>query len=146
VDEETARIISEMRHEIDKLKAIEIPRQWYFLQSPLTSTAWDGDAFSTTAATTIDLSAVFGVPAGVKAVLVRLQCNDSAATADTNLVKIGPSATYNYQVVNRVPGSDLASSVTAVCNCDSNGDIAYGVTASGAGTMDVILQIWGYCI
>jgi len=36
--------------------------------TPLTSTAWDGgDAFSTTAKTLIDLSAVFGVPAGVKA-------------------------------------------------------------------------------
>jgi len=30
--------------------------------------------------------------------------------------------------------------------CDANGDIYYQITASGAGTMDVFVQIWGYWI
>lgn len=50
---------------------------WHFLTTPLTSTSWDGDARSTTAKTKIDLSAVFGVPAGAKGILVRLVARDS---------------------------------------------------------------------
>ena len=46
-----------------------------FLTTPLTSTAWDEDSYSTTAKTLIDLSEVFGVPAGVKAVMVKISLN-----------------------------------------------------------------------
>ena len=53
--------------------------QWVYLQAPLTSTSWDGDSFSTTAKTLIDLSAVFGVPANVKAIYARVFVNDSAS-------------------------------------------------------------------
>lgn len=28
--------------------------------------------------------------------------------------------------------------------CDANGDIYYQLTASGSGTMDIYLEIWGY--
>ena len=28
--------------------------------------------------------------------------------------------------------------------CDANGDIYYQIAASGTGTMDVNIQIWGY--
>ena len=37
-----------------------------FLTTPKTSTSWDGDARSTTSATKIDTSTVFGIPDGVK--------------------------------------------------------------------------------
>ena len=72
------------RDEIERLKwhshsYDEISSNWVYLTTPLTSTSWDGDARSTEAATLLDLSSVFSVPAGVKAVLVRLACRDSAA-------------------------------------------------------------------
>ena len=54
-----------------------------FLTTPKTSDSWDGDARSTTAKTLIDLSAVFGVPAGVKAVLVGVSMRDSGSAAST---------------------------------------------------------------
>ena len=31
-----------------------------------------------------------------------------------------------------------------VVPCDANGDVYYQIVASGTGTMDVHLQIWGY--
>lgn len=122
---------------------------WTFLTTPLTSTSWDGDARSTTAATKIDLSSVFsGYPtSAVKAVLVRLQAKDSASLGATGLsVSIGPSATYFYAVSSIAIGGDVATSQTAICPCDANGDIYYRIVSSGTGTMDVRLEIWGYCV
>ena len=115
------------------------------LQAPLTSTAWDGDSFSTEAATLLDLSAVFGVPAGVKAVLVRLQTRDSAAWGTADLyTSVGPSATVFYEVTCRCFGGDVWNNALGICACDANGDIYYRILASGAGTMDVYIQILGY--
>jgi len=30
--------------------------------------------------------------------------------------------------------------------CDANGDIYYQINASGSGTMDVWIEIWGYWV
>jgi len=119
------------------------------LTSPLTSESWDGDAFSTTAKTLIDLSAVFGVPAGVSAVLVRILARDSgsAASADNIYFGISPNDT-NHEVVlaTRLGGkpNDYFNDINGVCSCDANGNIYYQILASGVGTLDVYLQIWGY--
>ena len=122
---------------------------WTFLTTPLTSTSWDGDARSTTVPTKIDLSSVFsGYPtSAVKAVLVRLAARDSATLGATGFsVGVGPDSSYHYQVSTNVVGGDIVASQTAICVCDANGDIYYRVLASGTGTMDVWLEIWGYCV
>ena len=117
------------------------------LTVPLISTSWDGDSFSTTAKTLIDLSTVFGAPAGIKAVKVYVGVRDSdSAGTDTYLV-LGPT---------NDSGSGIPFSPLTVNDrwyrggddipCDSNGDIYYQIGASGVGTFDVILQIWGYYI
>lgn len=117
------------------------------LTTPLTSTSWDGDAYASQATgTQIDLSAVFGVPAGVKAVLVRLECWDSGSAANAVYVALGPSTSYAYQVINRPPGGDLKRSVMEVCNCDANGDIWYRIGASSGSSMKILIEIWGYWI
>ncbi|MDD5527223.1 MAG: hypothetical protein PHE11_07475, partial [Candidatus Omnitrophica bacterium] len=64
-----------------------------FLTAPLTSTAWDGDARSTTAKTKIDLSVVFGVPAGAKGIFVRLVARDSGSSAGYCQLALSPNAT-----------------------------------------------------
>jgi hypothetical protein len=118
------------------------------LTTPLTSTAWDGDAHSTTAKTLIDLSAVFGAPAGIKAVSVRIACRDSGSATTNNLYTlVGPENTAGVTpVIARPSGlpNDYYAEAAGVCPCDTNGDIYYQIAASGAGTMDVHLQIWGY--
>jgi len=120
-----------------------------FLTTPLTSTDWDGDAKSDASATKLDMSAVFtGYPTtAIKAVLLRVAARDSAALGTTGLYfSVGPSATYYYALQANPPGGDVLSSNTAWVPCDANGDIYYKIEASGSGTCDCWLEVWGYFI
>ena len=120
---------------------------WHFLTSPLTSTAWHGDAHSTTAKTKIDLSEVFGVPAGVKAVMVRMAARDSGSSAWYCKLALSPNNTADSVAVQAylhgVP-NDVYVSVNGIVPCDGNGDVYYQITASGTDTLDATLEIWGY--
>jgi len=117
------------------------------LTVPLTSTSWDGDSFSTTAKTKIDLSAVFSTPAKIKAVKVYVGVRDSdSAGTDTYLI-LGPTDTADLGIpFSPLPVNDRWYRGGDDIPCDSNGDIYYQIAASGAGTFDVVLQIWGYYI
>jgi hypothetical protein len=118
-----------------------------FLTTPLTSTAWDGDSFSTTAKTKIDLSVVFGVPAGAKGIFVRLVARDSGSSAGYCQLSLSPNATADSVAVQAylqgVP-NDVYVPVNGVVPCDENGDVYYQIVASGTGTLDAIIEIWGY--
>lgn len=121
---------------------------WTYLTAPLTSTSFDGDAFSTTAKTIIDLSTVFGAPASITAVIIRIAARDSASAATINLF-VCVSATNTAgeaAVITRPSGrtNDYYDDQQGICPCDASGDIYYQVSASGAGTMDIVMQIWGY--
>lgn len=121
-------------------------------RTPLTSTDWDGDAHSTTAKTLIDLS-IFAnasgefVPDGAKAVLVRLAANDSGSAGGNCFIGLAPNDTADlYALVCKPYGrpNDTLEHEQGIVPCDVNGDIYYQCTATGAGTLDVTLQIWGY--
>jgi len=117
------------------------------LTTPLTSTSWNGDSFSTTAKTLIDLSAVFGVPDGVSAVLAYLYANDSGSAASSCWVLLGPTSDDGVPVLFlNLSGvfNDVPNAENGIVPCDANGDIYYQILASGVGTLDVNLQIWGY--
>ena len=118
------------------------------LTTPLTSTSWDGDSFSTTASTLIDLSEVFSVPAGVKAVLVRLAARDSAAwgTASLYVALNGANNVAKSSLFARPAGGDIWIENSGIVLCNVDGDIYYDVAASGASTLDVVLEIYGYFI
>ena len=118
-----------------------------FLTTPKTSTSWDGDARSTTAKTLIDLSAVFGVPAGVKAILVRMAARDSGSYARTDLYfLLSPTDAAGGAAILRPAGivNDVYTDGMFIVPCNSNGDVYYQIVASGTGTLDAILQVWGY--
>ena len=120
---------------------------WHFLTTPLTSTSWDGDAFSTTAKTKIDLSTVFGAPAGIKAVLVRLAARDSGASGYDAYFGISPNdvaADLSLNIRLQGHGNDQILESTTICPCDANGDIYYQTKTSNTGTLDCWLWIWGY--
>jgi hypothetical protein len=116
------------------------------LAAPLTSTSWDGDAYSTAAKTLIDLSAVFGAPAGVKAVLCYLTVRDSGSNGtdcwmildSTNNANVGVAV--DCHTIN----DRFKRHPAVIVTCDANGDIYYQINASGAGTFDAHIQIWGY--
>ena len=120
---------------------------WHFLTTPLTSTSWDGDSYSTTAKTLIDLSKVFGVPARAKGILVRLAARDSGSSTGYCQFSLSPNAIDKSVAVQAylhgVP-NDVYVSVNGVVPCDANGDVYYQIAASGTGTLDAIIEIWGY--
>ena len=118
------------------------------LTTPLTSTSWDGDSYSTTAKTLIDLSAVFGAPAGVKAVLDRIEMRDSGSAGFDAYLFLSPVDTAGVGLMESCAGlgNDYRSRGTHIVPCDANGDIYYQINASGSLTMDVKIEIWGYWI
>ena len=117
--------------------------------APYTSTAWDGDARSTTARTLLDLSAVFGAPDGIKAILVKTTIRDSGSAGGDYVFNLTPtSGSGEIAFSARCSGlpNDSYTTEAGIVPCNANGDVYYQITASGAATMDVVLQIWGYYI
>ena len=115
-----------------------------WLTAPLTSTSWDGDSHSTTARTLIDLSAVFGTPANIKAVLVHISINDSGSAGGDHWFGLSPAAAGISIDWTCPPVNDAAGRYAGLVPCNGDGDIYYQIDASGANTMDVWLQIWAY--
>lgn len=150
-------IMRELRHiekEIEILKIFEVPKAssgWVWLgkaggPAQLTSTSWDGDAHSTTAKTLIDLSTVFGAPAGIKAISVYWAWMDSGSAGTNCFLLLSPNNNANEGIFVGAFGqaNDKRLFGHAIIPCDANGDIYFQIVASGAGTMDVFLEIWGY--
>jgi hypothetical protein len=129
------------------LEAQNQPR-WIYLTTPLTSTSWDGDLYPTTAKTSIDLSTVFGAPAGIKAVLIKFGCSDSGSLTNDAYFILAPNSTSGQGFSVRVRG--LPNSVLyyqcAVMACDTNGNIYYQMLASSGSSMACYIEIWGYLI
>lgn len=140
--------LTNLRRDVERLRAVENQR-FVPLLAPLTSTAWDGDAFSTTAKTLIDLSAVFSAPAGIKAVLVLLATNDSASAGTNCYSLLSPNDTALSGALFSKPypmPNDAIKRDSGIVPCNADGDIYYQISATGAMTFDVTLQIWGYWI
>ena len=108
------------------------------LTTPLTSTSWDGDTKSPSDRAIVDLSTVFGVPAGVKAVLMTIQTQCDTVN---DYIRFGPNSTYNYVLACRTQSPNVINQVTGIVPCDSNGD----VYCYPSGTIEnVQVYIWGY--
>jgi hypothetical protein len=117
--------------------APEIP-QAVFLTTPLTSTSWDGDTKTTSDRAIIDLSTVFGVPAGIKAVMMTIQ---TQANAVNDYIRFGPNSTYNYALICRTEIADQITNASGIVPCDANGDIY----CYPSGTVEgVWIWIWAY--
>ena len=111
---------------------------WHFLATPLTSTSWDGDNKGTGDRATVDLSAVFGVPAGVKAVLMSIQTTGDAAN---DYIRFGPNSGNNFALTCRTTVASQIAHASGIVPCDANGDV-YCYTS---GTVESVqVWIWGY--
>lgn len=143
------RQLDELRSGLKFQQRLESGARFVPLTTPLTSTSWDGDSYSTTSKTKIDLSAVFGVPAGVKAVDVFISARDSGSLTGQALVALSPD-----NIADSYPVGLKLSNITndrrmpggGVVPCDENGDIYYQLAATGTKTLDVWIEIWGYWI
>ena len=143
-DETMLKRLTKLEREVERLRVKE-KQVFVPLTTPLTSTSWDGDSYSTTAKTLIDLSEVFGVPAGIKAVLAWVAVRDSGSQTTDCYFRLSPVSTGAAGIgVNCDYVNDRYGRHSLIVPCDANGDIYYQIEASGSGTMDVFLQIWGY--
>jgi hypothetical protein len=140
--------INDLKRRLNELETLEQGAGWVYLSLPLTSTSWDGDSYSTTAKTLIDLSTVFGAPAGIKAIDVYVDVRDSGSSGASCWVILAPTNAGGQGKVTRCGGlpDDYHHSESHVVPCDSNGDIYYQCQASGASTLDIVVEIWGYYI
>jgi hypothetical protein len=105
--------------------------QFVPLTTPLTSTSWDGDAKTVADNGTIDLSAVFGAPVGIKAALVVMTIYDETPGV---LAAAGALNVWT-QVAN------IATAGMGVVPCDANGDFAWACTEE----LDYVkVELYGY--
>lgn len=106
-----------------------------------TSTSWDGDAKS--ASGIIDLSAVFGLPAGINAISCCLGANGPAINITFRLSKNSSSLNAGIQQMTQVNASALNVWVAGIVECDANGDVYFSLSAS---LSRVYLYINGYLL
>ena len=109
-----------------------------FLTKPLTSTSWDGDNKVAGDRAIVDLSAVFGVPDGVKAVMMSIQTTGDAAN---DYIRFGPNSTYNYVLTCITAVAGQIAHASGIVPCDANGDIYCYTSGNVEG---VYVLIWGY--
>lgn len=109
------------------------------LSAALTSTSWDGDAKTAASSGTIDLSAVFGAPAGIKGALVRLAMR--SATLDVTAA-VGPSSTVLPLIARANVASKYYESYGMV-PCDASGDLYFYCSGNAD---NVFVEIYGYLI
>jgi hypothetical protein len=79
-------------------------------------------------------------------VLVKVALRDSGSAATSCRFELsGVSSGTKYSLtVPAIPVNDRYGNGQGIVPCDANGDIYYNVVASGSGTMDIYLEIWGY--
>ena len=114
------------------------------LTTPATSTAFDGDLYDVdNDGAIIDLSASFGIPAGVKAVVVSV-----AASCPTvgKAFRVGTSSTSYYTLEVHSQAANVWTDNNGVVPCDANGDIYFMTDAVDGAEFTVWMRIYGYWI
>jgi hypothetical protein len=109
---------------------------------------WDGNAYSTTPKTAIDLSAIFSLPGKVKAILASTAIRDSGSATNDCYLVLGPTDTANTGLITDCGGQsgDSWERDVLIVPCNPTGDIYYQTATSATGSMDIFVTIWGYWI
>jgi|SRR5690606_15809060 len=136
-EEKIIERLKRIEREVERLRVKE-KQVFVPLTTPLTSIYWGGDTKGMGDRATVDLSAVFGVPAGVKAVLMSIQTIGNAAN---DYIRFGPNSGNNLALTCRTTVDSQVAHASGIVPCDANGDV-YCYTS---GTVEsVYVWIWGY--
>lgn len=148
IDYDLARKVRELETRLRDLELVETG-SWRMLSTPLTSGSWSGGAtFSTTAKTLIDLHSVFGTPVGIRAVMVYVSLRDTSSASGDYYLVLSPNDVANSGNIITADrsGNNYNTRRFDIVSCNANGNIYYQVKASGANTMTIIIQVWGYLL
>jgi len=104
-----------------------------------TSTSWDGDA-KNGADGVIDLSAVFGVPAGVKAIAARLAVKDETIGVYGALWTT--SVDTDQGIAQITQAANIYNNVAGVVECDGNGDVYWEQSGEFDAVFFGVLGYW----
>jgi hypothetical protein len=139
---ELVRRIAGLEARCARLEEAEQGRGVVFLTTQLTSTSWDGDVKTSANNGTIDLSAVFGVPAGIKAVLCAMTVYST--TDQISLVLKPDSDASSAPPMNPHTIASKYAARAAWVPCDASGDVYF--SSSSASNTNVWLEVWGYAV
>lgn len=139
---ELVRRIAGLEARCARLEEAEQGRGLVFLTTQLISTSWNGDNKTSANNGTIDLSAVFGVPAGIKAVLCAMTVYST--TDQISLVLKPDSDASSAPPMNLHTIASKFSARAAWVPCDANGDIYF--SSDSATNTATWLEVWGYAI
>ena len=110
------------------------------LATPLTSTSWDGDNYTTaTDEVLVDANSVFGVPAGAKAIYVRYGIR--GAGADIRF-SAGPSS-GKWTLQGRTQVANIYYESAGIIHLDADTKFYFQVSAAN---LDIIIVVVGYYI
>ena len=125
---------------VGELGRLEKGGQAVFLAIPLTSTSYDGNDTIAVGRVTIDTSAVFGAPVGIRAALLFVRCLWATPASTSTLAVTWTGGSLN---VNQLL-ADTANlqSMQAMVKCDASGD--FDVVVAGANATNVVIRILGY--
>ena len=136
-EEKIIERLKRIEREVERLRVKE-KQVFVPLTTPLTSIDWDGDTKGTGDRATVDLSAVFGVPAGVKAVLMSIQTTGDAVN---EYIRVGPNSGNSFALTCSTPVASQIAHACGIVPCNANGD----VYCYPSGTVEgVQVWIWGY--
>ena len=110
------------------------------LTTPLTATSYDGNDTVVVGTVTIDTSAVFSAPVGIKGCLVLLGGTWAAASASNSLSLRPTGGSLSYGQIRA--DTTLAQVGLGYVTCDSNGD--FDVVVAGADATNVTIRILAY--
>ena len=145
------RRLTRLEKRVDDLARPEIGPTPIFVPEAYTNTDFDGDSFSTVAAHTKieNTSWSTTIPSDARGLLIRIQAADSGSAGNTNInfrlyATAGAGLAAARVDLDGVPNDSLVNQ-TVLIPC-TDGDVWYRCTASGAGTMDVWLRVFGYWV
>lgn len=115
--------------------------EWVPLTTSLENAGWDGNDTKEVGVHSIDTSADFGAPAGIKAVWVRFRAKWTVASEGSFMYLRPKGFTLSSMAVLTAHNTWLREWSGPV-PCDANGDIE--VVVSGATAQSVFLKIYGY--
>jgi len=114
---------------------------------PLTADNWSGDGYSDEDAGTINWHSEYGLPLSARAVLVSVQCRDTASSGEQYQIDLQAKSTTSVPSLKCLcprSGNNHVGTMQGVVPVASDGTSYYVIGASGSDTFHVWIRVVAY--